>query len=126
MLGGTMTAGGVQYDITKDRLKLIRAGKFKKIVKTVQQVTFNGQLARRKGQKVTYITDLCVFELTDQGLLLTEIAPGVDLEKDILAHMGFEVVVAPQLKITNPIIYSDRLGLKQQSPWKETADAGQR
>ena len=123
---GTMTAGGVQYDITKDRLKLIRAGKFKKIVDTVQQVTFNGQLARRKGQKVTYITDLCVFELTDQGLLLTEIAPGVDLEKDILAHMGFEVAVAPQLTITDPIIYSDRLELKQQSPWKENADAGQR
>ena len=123
---GTMTAGGVQYDISADRLKLVKPGKFKKIVKEVQQVTFNGQLARQKGQKVLYITDLCVFELTEQGLLLTEIAPGLDLEKDILAHVGFDVAVSPALKTSNPIIYRDKLGLKQQPPWKETPDDGKR
>ena len=123
---GTLTAGGVQYDITDHGLQLVRAGKFKKVVRHVQQVTFSGQLARKKDQKVIYITDLCVFELTDQGLLLTEIAPGVDLEKDILAHVEFDVAVAPQLKTTNPIVYRDKLGLKEKPPWKEVTDAVQR
>ena len=123
---GTMTAGGVQYDITEDRLKLVRAGRFRKIVDRVQQVTFNGQQARRKGQEVIYITDLCVFEMTRQGLLLTEIAPGLDLEKDILSHIGFEVAVAPELKTTDPIIYRDKLGLRELSAWRERADAGTR
>jgi len=121
---GTMTAGGVQYDITEKRLKLVRAGKFKKIVNAVQQVTFNGPLARQKGQQVLYVTDLCVFELTARGLLLTEIAPGLDLEKDILPHVEFGVTVATELKTTNPIIYRHKLGLMGQPPWKEIDDAG--
>ena len=120
---GTMTAGGVRYDIGADRLKLVKPGRFKKIVRNVQQVTFNGQLARRKKQKVIYITDLCVFELTEQGLVLTEIAPGLDLEKDILAHVEFDVAVSRELKITNPIVYRERLDLQEQFPWKEIADA---
>ena len=107
-------------------MQILQEGHMKKFVKQVEHVTFSGKYARQMGQTVLYITERCVFALTDTGMKLVEIAPGVDLEKDILAHMGFEVVVAPQLKITNPIIYSDRLGLKQQSPWKETADAGQR
>jgi propionate CoA-transferase len=123
---GTMTAGGVQYELTERGLKLVNPGKFQKIVKEVQQVTFNGQLARQKGQRVIYITDLCVIELTDQGLLLTEIAPGLDLGKDILPHIGFEVAVAPELKTTDPMIYRDRLELKERSPWKEFADARKR
>ena len=122
---GTMTAGGVQYDITDQGLQLVRAGKFKKIVEHVQQVTFNGRLARQKRQQVLFITDLCVFALTDQGLLLTEIAPGLDLEIDILPHIGFDVAIAPQLKTTDPIIYRHRLGLKERPPWKEMADAAQ-
>jgi propionate CoA-transferase len=120
---GTMTAGGVAYDITRKRLKLIQAGKFKKVVKKVQQVTFNGPLAREKGQKVIYITDLCVFELSGRGLLLTEIAPGLDLKNDILAHIAFDVAIDPELRTTNPIIYRDRLGLKGKHPWKEMVDA---
>ncbi len=114
---GAITAGGVKYDITADKLKLVKAGKFKKVVKKVQQVTFNGQLARKKGQRVLYITDLGVFELTGQGLLLIEIAPGLDLEKDILPHIEFEVNIASELKTTNPAVYQKRLGLKNQAPW---------
>ena len=99
-------------------------GKFKKIVKKVQQVTFNGQLARQKGQKVIYITDLCVFELTDKGLVLTETAPGLDLQTDILAHVEFDVAISPELKTTDPAVYRNRLGLRGQRLWKEIADAG--
>ena len=115
---GTMTAGGVKYDIAGGRIKLLRAGKFKKVVPAVQQVTFNGPLAFQKGQKVLYITDLCVFDLTAQGLRLIEIAPGVDLEEDILAHIDFEVIQAPGLCTTDPVVYGDCLGLKTQPKWR--------
>jgi propionate CoA-transferase len=115
---GTMTAGGVKYDIADGRITLLRAGKFKKVVSAVQQVTFNGPLAFKRGQTVLYITDLCVFDLTAQGLRLIEIAPGVDLQKDILAHIDFEIIQAPDLRTTDPAVYGDRLGLKTQPKWR--------
>jgi acyl CoA:acetate/3-ketoacid CoA transferase len=81
-------------------------------------VTFNGRLARDKGQKVLYITDLGVFELTGEGLTLVEIAPGLDVNTDILPHIEFDVAIAPELKTTDPAVYHDRLGLRRFEPWK--------
>ena len=115
---GTITAGGVKYDFIDGGLRLVKAGKFRKVVKAVQQVTFNGPLAFKKSQEVLYITDLCVFDLTDRGLRLVEIAPGLDLNKDILAHIEFDVIIAENLKITDPMVYLDRLDLRKHSPWK--------
>ena len=115
---GTLTAGGVKYEIANGRLKLIQAGKFKKAVKQVQQVTFNGRLACDKGQKVLYITDLGIFELAGEGLTLVEIAPGLDVETDILPLIEFDVAIAPELKTTDPAVFHDRLGLRQFEPWK--------
>lgn len=115
---GTMTAGGVKYAIADGKVKLLKAGKFKKVVQTIQQVTFNGPLAFQKGQKVLYITDLGVFDLTAQGLRLIEIAPGLNLEKDILAHIDFDVARAPDLNTTDPVVYGAQLGLKNQPLWK--------
>ena len=114
---GTLTAGGVAYDIGTERIRLVKPGKFKKVIETVQQITFNGQLARRKGQKILYITDLCVFELTEEGLILTEIAPGPDLREDILPLIGFDVRIADDLKTTPAAVYQNRMGLKQRVPW---------
>jgi propionate CoA-transferase len=121
VFSGTLTAGGVEYDIGQDRITLIKAGKFRKVVDTVQQITFNGQLARRKGQKVLYITDLCVFELTALGLVLVEIAPGLDLKNDILALIDFDVQLAADLKTTDPVVYRIPMGLKAKDPWTHAA-----
>ena len=115
---GAMTAAGVKYEIADGKLTLVKAGKFRKIVPDVQQITFNGQLAFQKGQKVLYVTDVGVFDLTAQGLRLIEIAPGLDLKKDILAHIDFELNMAPDLKTTNPAVYQKQLNLKAQPPWK--------
>ena len=61
----------------------------RKFVDAVEQVTFSGPLAARKQQEVHYVTERCVFKLESQGLRLSEIAPGIDIERDILPHMGF-------------------------------------
>ncbi|MDT8333940.1 3-oxoacid CoA-transferase, partial [Roseomonas gilardii] len=64
----------------------------------VEQVSFSGPLAREKGQDVTFVTERAVFELTAEGVMLTEIAPGMRLREDVLDQMGFEPLVSPSLK----------------------------
>lgn len=86
---GTFTAGGLEIEISEGKLKILKEGKSKKFVKNVEQITFSGRYAKSIKQPVLYVTERAVFKLTEEGLELTEIAPGVDLEKDILAHMDF-------------------------------------
>jgi propionate CoA-transferase len=72
----------------------------------VRQVSFNGGLARERGQQVRYITDRAVFALADDGLVLTEIAPGIDIERDVLGRMGFRPRVADDLRPIDARIYA--------------------
>ena len=86
------------FGISDAGLEIKTDGKELKFVKTVQQITFSGKQAVKSGQEVLYISERCVFKLTPDGLELTEIAPGVDLEKDILAKMEFKPIISPNLK----------------------------
>ena len=79
-------------------MKIVSEGKAKKMVPKVGHITFSGDYAREKGQKVLYVTERAVFEMRREGLTLTEIAPGMDLEKDILAQMEFKPKIAQDLK----------------------------
>ncbi len=90
---GTFTAGGAQIDVSGGRLTIRREGKYRKLVERVEQITLNGQEALRKGQDVTYITERAVFKLTPAGLELTEYAPGIDLQRDILELIPFSILV---------------------------------
>ncbi len=113
---GTFTAGG-KATIEDGRLNIVETGSGKKFVRRVQQITFSGVNARRRGQTVYYITERAVFRLTEGGLELVEIAPGVDLEQDILAHMQFVPQVAGSLRQMDPLIFQDTvMGLKHRSP----------
>lgn len=102
---GTLTTGGLKVEIKDGRLNILQEGKNKKLVKHVQQITFSGVYAREVKQPVLYITERAVFELTADGMILTEIAPGVDLEKDVLAQVEFPVKVSPKLKLMDKRIF---------------------
>jgi propionate CoA-transferase len=102
---GTMTAQGLQLDIDGG-VRVAQEGSLHKFVPHVRQVSFNGRLARERGQQVRYITDRAVFALTDDGLLLTEVAPGIDVERDVLGRMGFRPRVVEGLRTTDRRVYA--------------------
>ena len=73
-----------------------------------EQITFSSKQAIQNKQEILYVTERCVFKLVKDGIELIEIAPGVDLEKDILAHMGFKPIIAKQLKLMDERIFKDK------------------
>lgn len=103
---GTFDAKGAAFETGDGQMTITRQGTIQKLVEKVDQVTFSGEQARRQGQEVLYVTERCVFRLTDQGLTLTEIAPGVDLQRDILDRLGFSPVVVDDLKSMNPTCFT--------------------
>ena len=111
---GTFTAGGLQEEIRDGKLIIVQEGKRKKFKEKIQQITFSARQALLNRQKVVYVTERAVFRLSDQGLVLEEIAPGVDLERDILAQMEFAPVISPALKIMDDRLFRDgSIGLKE-------------
>ena len=95
---GTFTAGGLKVAVENGKLIIRQEGKGKKYVKKVEQVTFSGAYAAATKQPVLFVTERAVFELLDGQVTLTEIAPGINLEKDILAQMEFTPRISPNLK----------------------------
>ncbi|MBQ8663448.1 MAG: 3-oxoacid CoA-transferase [Eubacterium sp.] len=103
---GTFTAGKAEYEIKDGEIHIVKDGTGIKFVDQVEQITFSAKYARNNDQQVCYITERAVFELTEEGFLLTEIAPGVDLQKDILDKMEFAPVISSNLKTMDAQIFS--------------------
>ncbi len=93
VFAGTFTAGGLVVQAGEGRLKIVREGRARKFIETVRQVTFSGRHARQLGRPVLFVTERCVLALTPEGVELTEVAPGIDVERDVLAHMAFRPIV---------------------------------
>src|SRR5262249_7261067 len=91
---GTFTAGGLEIAIEDGKLRIVKERRSPKFVRQVEQVTFNGAYAAETAQPVLYVTERCVFRRTREGVELAEVAPGIDIERDILAHMDFTPRVA--------------------------------
>ncbi len=110
---GTFTAAGLKVRVIEGKLVIEKDGKFNKFLNDVEQITFSGEYASDIGQPVLYITERAVFRLTKQGVVLEEIAPGVDLEKDIIDHMDFKPIISPELKLMNEDIFKEAIvGIK--------------
>jgi len=90
-------------------------------VPKVEQICYNAKLARESGRKVLYVTERAVFVSGDKGLTLSEVAPGVDVQRDVIAQMGFVPIISPDLREMDPRIFHPKLmglnkDLSQQSP----------
>ena len=103
---GTLTAQGLELAITPSGVRVVSEGSLPKFVPQVREISFNGTLARERGQQVRYVTDRAVFALEDDGLVLIEVAPGIDVERDVLGRMGFRPRVAGDLRTTDLRVYA--------------------
>jgi propionate CoA-transferase len=106
LFAGTFTAGGLEVAVRDGKLHVVREGKARKFVESVEQITFNGTHAAEAGQPVLYVTERCVFRRTPRGMELTEVAPGIDIGRDILAHMDFAPIVDKPREM-DPRIFRD-------------------
>ena len=113
LFAGTFTAGGLEIGIADGNLAIVREGRLPKFVEKVEQITFSGAYAAETGQPVFYVTERCVFQKTSSGMELIEIAPGIDLEKNILPHMGFEPIVRNLRLMSKRIFCPEPMSLEQ-------------
>jgi propionate CoA-transferase len=113
VFAGTFTCGGLEIAVAEGRLKILSEGRAKKFIRRVEQITFNGEFAAANKQEVYYITERCVFKLVREGLELIESAPGVDINRDILAHMEFQPIIRSPVVMDRRIFHPEPMGLKE-------------
>lgn len=106
----TFTGKGLKVEFDENGLRIVEEGKIRKMVKAVQQISYNGKIAGDTGQNMVYVTERAVFKLTPEGPMLVEVAKGVDIQKDILNQMEFEPLIAKDLKYTDTRIYMETWG----------------
>jgi propionate CoA-transferase len=110
---GGFTAGGLDVEVFSGKLRIVREGDLKKFVNSVDEITFSGEYATATNKEVLYITERAVFKLTKKGLTMIEIAPGIDVEKDILAQMEFKPQIADVLNVMDKRIFKeDRMSIR--------------
>ena len=116
---GTFTAGDLQCRVEHGRLHIQSEGTQRKFVQQVEHRTFSARESRRRGQQVLYVTERCVFQLTGSpdapALELIELAPGVDLQRDVLAQMDFRPLISAQLKLMAAVLFAVKpMGLRER------------
>ena len=102
-----MFNAGAKLSVAGGKLVIDQDGKLKKLVEAVEHVTFSGPRAVSQGQDITYVTERAVMRLTAEGIVLTEIAPGVDLQRHVLDQAAFPLIVSPDLKVMDDRLFHD-------------------
>jgi len=113
LFAGTFTTGGLHVSIEDGNLKILREGKSRKFLRHVEQITYSGAFGSETKQPAYYVTERCVFKLTVDGLELIEFAPGIDIERDILAHMDFRPIVNRPTMMDSRIFQPGIMGLER-------------
>jgi propionate CoA-transferase len=112
---GTFTAGRLVISADGGKLAILQEGRARKFVEEVEHRTFSGAYAWKRRQPVVYITERCVFRLGEAGLELVEVAPGIDIERDILAQMDFRPVINGDPRPMDPAIFAEGpMGLRER------------
>ena len=111
---GTFTAGRLRVAVENGRLRVVQDGKVVKFVDEVEHRSFSGRYSVHRGQPVLYVTERCVFKLTPDGLELVEVAPGIDIERDILSRMEFRPIVRNPAIMDQRIFANGPMGLRDQ------------
>ena len=102
---GTFTAGGLEIAVEDGMLRIVREGSVKKFVDTVEHRTYAGRFAWARGQSALYVTERCVLRLSSEGIELIEVAPGIDVERDIMAQMDFRPALSPGLTTMDAALF---------------------
>ncbi|MBN9470477.1 MAG: acyl CoA:acetate/3-ketoacid CoA transferase [Bosea sp.] len=102
-------SAGAKLAIADGKLIIEKEGKVRKLVEAVEHISFSGPRAIAQGQNITYITERCVMKLTAEGIVVSEIAPGVDLERDILAQAEFPLLVPQPPKLMDTALFQEAL-----------------
>ena len=119
---GTFTAGGSEIEINNGELVIKKDGATSKFVETVGQITYSGTRAASEGKRVLYVTERCVFELTPNGPALIEIAPGIELDRDVLNRMGFRPQIAEVNEMDARIFKAELMDLRTDLLHLDLAD----
>lgn len=104
---GEFSAVGFDASVEEGRLVIRQEGKVAKFVEAVEQITFSGRHARKHHKDVLFVTERCVFQLVPEGLLLKEIAPGIDLQRDVLDRMRFAPIMPAEVPLMDAAIFRD-------------------
>ncbi|MFC5520850.1 acyl CoA:acetate/3-ketoacid CoA transferase [Polaromonas jejuensis] len=104
VFSGFFTAGA-KLEVGDGKLTILKEGKTRKFVKSAEHITFSGLIGRQRGQRVTYVTERCVIDLEDDALVVREIAPGIDLQRDVLDQAEVPLRVAKDLRVMDPALF---------------------
>ena len=107
VFAGFFTAGA-KLEVGDGRLTIVKEGKTRKFVQTAEHITFSGVIGRQRGQQVTYVTERCVIELEGDALVVKEIAPGIDLQRDVLDQAEIPLRVASDLRVMDAALFRER------------------
>lgn len=111
---GTFTTGGLKVEVVDGQLKILQEGHTQKFVKDVEQITFSGKIGSHSGQEIYYVTERCVFKLQDEKLELVELAPGINIDRDILPNMGFEPLTQNVQSMDPRIFMPRQMGIRPE------------